>query len=95
MAADDNGRPLRSARHGTPSEEAWLLARERGEPGPLISHDIAARYARLEALLARLPPTLDGIAPRRGWQARVFAEIDARIAVERDAAELCAGKLRS
>jgi hypothetical protein len=55
---------------------AWLLARERGEPGPAISDATAARYARLESLIADLP--------RPGWEQDVLAGIDAAEA-ERDA----------
>jgi hypothetical protein len=55
---------------------AWLLARAKGQPGPSISATSAARYEKLEALLADLPAGPAGAAPREGWQDRVLAAID-------------------
>jgi hypothetical protein len=56
---------------------AWVLARESGQPGPTVSDATAARYARLQALIADLPDTEAGVAPRPGWQHDVFAALDA------------------
>ena len=63
---------------------AWLLARERGEPGPAVSDVTAARYARLESLIADLPALPPGVTSRPGWEQDVLAGIDAAEA-ERDA----------
>lgn len=56
---------------------AWLFARESGQPGPAVSDATAARYAKLQALIADLPDTEAGVAPRTGWQHNVFAALDA------------------
>lgn len=66
-------------------DEAWLLARERGESGPAISEAGAARYARLGALIAELPAAPAGIAQRTDWQRQVLATIDAELDAERAA----------
>ncbi|HEY0985781.1 MAG TPA: hypothetical protein VGD80_01975, partial [Kofleriaceae bacterium] len=63
---------------------AWLLARAKGQPGPSISPARAARYEKLEAMLAELPVTPGASAPSEGWQDRVLAAIDAEDAA-RDA----------
>jgi hypothetical protein len=55
---------------------AWLLARAKGQPGPSISETSAARYEKIEALIADLPVARAGAAPREGWQDRVLAAID-------------------
>jgi len=55
----------------------WLLARERGVPGPNVSETTAARYERLQGLIQELPETPGDVAPRAGWQQAVFAAIDA------------------
>lgn len=55
-------------------DAAWLLARERGQPGPAISEERVARYQRLEALVAELPAT--PIAPPVGLQERMRAKLD-------------------
>src|SRR5688572_14480493 len=56
-------------------DTAWLLARERGQRGAAIPEASAARYRRLEALVAELPAT--PIAPPPGWQQRMLAALDA------------------
>jgi hypothetical protein len=56
---------------------AWLLARERGEPGPIVSAATSARYERLQALIKDLPAMPAGVPPRAGWQRDVLAAIDA------------------
>lgn len=58
-------------------EAAWLLARERGQPGPTVSAATTARYERLEALIKDLPAMPAGVPPRAGWQRDVLAAIDA------------------
>lgn len=58
-------------------ELAWLVARERGQPGPPVSAATAARHERLEALLKDLPAMPAGVPPRAGWQRDVLAAIDA------------------
>ena len=63
---------------------AWLLARAKGQPGPSISPARAARYEKLEAMLAELPVTPGASTPSEGWQDRVLAAIDAEDAA-RDA----------
>jgi len=57
-------------------EAAWLLARERGQPGPTISAATTARYDRLQALITDLPAMPAGVPPRAGWQRDVLAAID-------------------
>ena len=57
-------------------EVAWLLARERGQPGPAVSDATAARYARLQSLITDLPAMPAGVSPRAGWQQDVLASID-------------------
>jgi len=61
---------------------AWLLARAKGQPGPSISPARAARYEKLEAMLAELPVTPGASTPSEGWQDRVLAAIDAEEARE-------------
>ncbi len=58
-------------------DAAWLLARERGEPGPEVSEARAERYAQLEALVTDLPAMPDAFIPRPGWQQRAIAAINA------------------
>ena len=53
------------------------MARAKGQPGPAISAARAARYEKLESLLAELPATPGAAMPREGWQDRVLAAIDA------------------
>ena len=36
-------------------DHAWLLARERGEPGPTIADARAGRYSQIGTLIADLP----------------------------------------
>ena len=48
-------------------DEAWLLARERGQPGPTVSEATAARYARLQALITDLPAIPPGVTSRPDW----------------------------
>src|SRR5882762_562381 len=55
---------------------AWLLARAKRQPGPSISGPSAARYEKLEALIADVPATPAGAAAREAWQDRVRAAID-------------------
>lgn len=64
-------------RPGDDSDHAWLLARERGEPGPTIPDARAGRYAQLGALLADLPAMPAGVTQRDGWEQGVLALIDA------------------
>lgn len=66
-------------------DAAWLLARAKGQPGPAIPPERAARYEKIEALLAELPATAGGSAPREGWQDRVFAAIAAKTSAGPDA----------
>lgn len=64
----------------TPDDDdyhAWLLARERGEPGPPISDARASRYAQLGALIADLPAMPAGAVHRSGWEQEVLAAFDA------------------
>lgn len=56
---------------------AWLLARERSEPGPAMSDERAGRYARLETLVTDLPAMPATVAPRPDWRQRALAVIDA------------------
>jgi len=58
-------------------DAAWLVARERGQPGPAVSDATAARYARLQSLITDLPALPAGVTPRAGWQQDVLASIDA------------------
>lgn len=55
-------------------DAGWLLARERGQPGPAISEERVARYQRLEALVAELPAT--PVTPPAGWQERLRKKLD-------------------
>jgi hypothetical protein len=56
---------------------AWLLARERGAPGPSVPAATAERYQRLQALIEELPELPRGAAPGDDWQKAVFAALDA------------------
>lgn len=56
---------------------AWLLARERGQPGPAVSPATEARYAWLQGMIADLPATPAGVTARTGWEQDVLAAIDA------------------
>src|ERR1043166_7473252 len=58
-------------------DRAWLLARERGEPLPVVSEASARRYAQLGALIAALPAAPAGTEDRPGWEQDVLAAIDA------------------
>jgi hypothetical protein len=60
-------------------DHAWLLARERGEPGPAISEVRARRYAQLGRVIAGLPALPAGTARRDGWEHAVLSAIDAEI----------------
>jgi hypothetical protein len=60
-------------------DEAWLMARARGESAEHPDPARAESYLRLERALAALPPP----APGRGWQADVLAAIDARARARR------------
>ena len=55
----------------------WLLARQRGEPGPSMPEERAGRYARLEALVADLPAMPAAAVPQPGWRQRALAAFDA------------------
>jgi len=57
-------------------EDDWLLARERGQPGPAVSDETVRRYAQLQSLIKDLPATPAGVASRVGWEQDVFAAID-------------------
>jgi hypothetical protein len=59
-------------------EIAWLLACERGQPGPEVSDATAARYAQLKLLIATLPTTPADVAAGGGWQRRVLDAIEAK-----------------
>ena len=59
-------------------EIAWLLACERGHPGPMVSDATAARYAQLKLLIAMLPTTPTDVAACGGWQRRVLDAIEAK-----------------
>jgi hypothetical protein len=66
----------------TPDDEddqAWLLARERGEPGPTLSDDRASRYAQLGTLIKDLPALPAGTVRRTDWEQGVLAVIDADV----------------
>lgn len=56
-------------------EAAWILARERGLPAPSISEERAARYERLQALLADLPES--PVSPPDGWEERMHRALEA------------------
>lgn len=58
-------------------DQAWLLARERGQPGPAISEHRARRYAQLGRLIADLPAVPAGVVQHEGWERAVLAAIDA------------------
>ena len=73
---------------------AWLLARAKGEPGPSISPARAARYEKLEALIAELPAKPGEAAPPPDWQERVLAAVDAEEASKAHAAATGAGVVR-
>jgi hypothetical protein len=60
-------------------DHAWLLARERGEPGPTISETRAGHYAQLGTLIADLPAVPAGTVQRRDWEQGVLAVIDAEV----------------
>lgn len=60
-------------------EHAWLLARERGEPGPAISEARAGDYAQLGTRIADLPAVPAGTARRHDWERGVLAVIDAEV----------------
>src|SRR5437762_10951452 len=67
---------------GRPDDEddqAWLLARERGEPRPAISEVRARHYAQLSKLIAELPALPAGTVRREGWDQAVLSTIDAEI----------------
>lgn len=64
-------------RPGDDEDHAWLLARERGEPGPAISDARARRYAQLGRLIADLPVLPPAAVEQRGWEQAVLAAIDA------------------
>ena len=55
---------------------AWLLARERGAPGPSVPATTAERYQRLQALIEELPELPHGAAPGDDWPKAVFAALD-------------------
>jgi hypothetical protein len=57
-------------------EDRWLLARERGEPGPAIADATAAKYTRLHSLIEDRPAVPAGFRPRSGWQQAVLDAID-------------------
>ena len=66
----------------TPDDEddqAWLLARERGEPGPTVSEARASRYAQLGTLIKDLPALPAGTDRRPDWEQGVLAVIDAEV----------------
>ena len=61
-------------------EYVWLLARERGQPGPTVPDGTEERYAQLQSLITDLPAipaTPGGVSSRVGWEQDVFAAIDA------------------
>ena len=58
-------------------EDVWLLARERGQPGPTVPEGTAGKYAQLQSLITELPATPVGVSSRAGWEQDVFAAIDA------------------
>jgi hypothetical protein len=57
-------------------EDRWLVAHERGEPGPAIPDATIAKYAELQSLLEELPVVPAGASPRPGWQQSVLDAID-------------------
>lgn len=65
-----------SSRAHDDDDDRWLLARERGEPGPPIPAATAAKYARLQSLIEDLPAMPAGARPRPGWQQSVLDAID-------------------
>jgi len=71
----------------TPDDEddqAWLLARERGEPGPTISDARASRYAQLGTLIKDLPDLPAATVQQPGWEQSVLAAIDAEVGLPAD-----------
>ena len=62
-------------------DHEWLLIRERGGDVSHVAAATRAPYDELGELLAKLP----GVAPRAGWQQRVFDAIDEGDAVPADA----------
>lgn len=60
-------------------DQAWLLARERGEPGPTVSDARARRYAQLETRIKDLPALPAGTVQRPDWEQGVLAVIDAEV----------------
>jgi hypothetical protein len=58
-------------------DHVWLLARERGEPGPLISEARARHYAQLKRTIADLPAVPAAVTSSPGWEQAVLAAIDA------------------
>ncbi len=59
------------------NEDAWLLAQERGQPGPPVSAGTAGEYAQLRSLITDLPDLPAGVTSRAGWEQDVLAAIDA------------------
>src|SRR5690348_8616913 len=59
-------------------DHAWLLARERGQPGPAIDDARARRYGQLGSQIADLPALPAGAVSREGWEQAVLAAIDAK-----------------
>jgi hypothetical protein len=57
-------------------EDDWLLARERGQPGPAVSEETVRRYAQLQSLIKDLPAMPAGVTSRVGWEQDVLAAID-------------------
>lgn len=58
-------------------EVDWLVARERGQPGPTVPDATAAEHARLQSLITDLPAAPEGATLDKDWQQGVFAAIDA------------------
>jgi hypothetical protein len=55
-----------------PSDEEWLLARERGDDVSHVPAQTRARYAELEQLISALP----GLSPGPAWKRRVLDGLD-------------------
>jgi hypothetical protein len=69
-----------SRREIDPRDEAWLLARERGEPASPPTPETARAYARLEQAIAALPPPPEVLASDEDWEQQVLRGLPPQVA---------------
>lgn len=65
--------------HDNEDDQEWLLARERGEPGPTVSDARARHYMQLRTLIKELPALPGGTVRRPDWEQDVLAAIDGEL----------------